>query len=53
MDDHGQIPPRVRQRAFRPQRGRLGLQQILGGLDQHRVDAAGQHSFDLLLVGVP
>ena len=31
---------------------RLGLQQVLRGLDQHRVDAAGEQPGDLRLVGV-
>ena len=30
----------------------LGLEEILGGLHQHRVGAAGEHPFDLRLVGV-
>ena len=32
-----------------PMHGRLGLQQVLAGLDHHRVDAAVQHAGDLLL----
>ena len=52
VHDHRKITARVRQCALRTQRRRLRLQQILRGLDQDGVDVAGEHAFDLLLVGI-
>ena len=52
VHDDRQVAPGVGQGPFGAEGGGLGLQQILRRLDQHRVDAAGQHPLDLGLVGV-
>ena len=49
----GMSRPAYAERPLGTQRRGLGLQQVLGGLDQDRVDAAGQHPLDLGLIGIP
>ena len=46
------VVARVGERALGADDRRLGLQQVLRGLDQDGVDAAVEHAGDLLLVGV-
>ena len=52
VGDDRQVAAGRGQRPLGAQGGRPGLQQVLGGLDQDRVDAAAQQARDLLLVGV-
>ena len=52
LGEHRQFDPGRAQRTTRPHDGRLGLQQVLRGLDQDGVRAAGHEAGDLLLVGV-
>ncbi len=49
LGDQGHPAPRCGHRAAGSDEGRLGLQEVLGGLDQHRVDPALEEPCDLLL----
>lgn len=50
--DHRQVHAGGRQGAAGADDRGLGLQQVLGGLDQEGVGASGDHAFGVLLVGV-
>jgi hypothetical protein len=52
VDDHRHVAAGVGQRVLGTQGGRPGLQQVLGGLDQHRVDVPAEQPLDLSLVGI-
>ncbi len=51
-DDDGQVETEGVQGAPGAEHGRLGLQEVLGGLHEQRVGAAGDQSLGVALVGV-
>ncbi len=53
LRDQGHPPAGLGHRAACPDDRGLGLQEVLGGLDQDGVDAAGEQAGGLPLVGVP
>ena len=52
VDEDRKVGSRAGERPLGADDGRLGLQQVLGGLDEDGVDPADGHAGDLLVIGV-